>query len=94
MKIYTVCVPADYIRGYLRYGHIEFNIEAESAEEAIQKLQKNKEICRKIDEGEISNDPDFEEIDYNLVKADDYRIEDIGGFRYEDAYVDEESKYD
>lgn len=87
MKTYIVCVPADYIRGYLRYGHAEFNIEAESAEEAIQKLQKNKEVCRKMDEGEIPNDPDFEEIDFNLVEVDDYTIEDIGDFRYEDAYV-------
>ena len=87
MKTYTVCVPADYIRGYLRYGHVEFDIDAESAEEAIQKLQKNKEICQKMDEGIIPNDPDFEEIDYNRVEVDDYRIEEIGGFRYEEAYV-------
>lgn len=88
MKTYTVCVPADYIRGYLRYGHVEFDIDAESAEEAIQKLQKNKEICQKMDEGIIPNDdPNFEEIDYNRVEVDDYRIEEIGGFRYEEAYV-------
>ena len=90
MKTYKVCVPADYIRGYLRYGHAEFNIEAESAEEAIQKLQKNKEICQKMKEGIIPNDPDFEEIDYDQVKVDDYEIDDFGDFRYEDAYAYEE----
>ena len=90
MKTYTVCVPVDYIMGYLKYGHAEFNIKAVSAEEAIQKLQKNKEICQKINKGEIPNDPDFEEIDFNLIEADDYSIEDYDGFRYEDAYVSEE----
>lgn len=90
MRTYKVCVPADYIRGYLIYGHAEFNIEAESAEEAIQKLQKNKEICQKMDEGTIPNDPGFEEIDYDQVKVDNYEIDDIGDFRYKDAYVSEE----
>lgn len=94
MKTYTVYVPVDYIRGYLRYGHAEFNIEAESAEEAIQKLQKNKEICLKMDKGVIPNDPNFEEIDFNLIEVDDYSIEEYGDFRYEDAYVDEENKND
>lgn len=90
MKTYKVCVPVDYIMGYLKYGHAEFNIEAESAEEAIKKLQKNKEICKKMDEGEIPIDPYFEEIDLNNIEVDDYRIEDYGDFRYEEAYVDEE----
>lgn len=90
MKTYTICVPVDYIMGYLKYGHAEFNIKAESAEEAIQKLQKNKEICKKMDEGIIPDDPDFEEIDFNLIEADDYSIEDYGDFRYEDAYISEE----
>lgn len=90
MKTYKVCVPVDYIMGYLRYGHAEFNIEAESAEEAIKKLQENKEICKKMDTGEIPNDPDFDEIDFYLIEADDYSIEDFGDFRYEDAYIDEE----
>lgn len=90
MKTYTVCVPADYIRGYLRYGHVEFDIEAESAEEAIQKLQKNKEICLKMDQGIIPDDPDFEEIDCDRVEVDEYRIEDFGDIRYERAYVSNE----
>ena len=90
MKTYKVCVPADYIRGYLRCGHAEFNIEAESAEEAIQKLQKNKEICQKMNKGIIPNDPDFEEIDYDQVEVDDYEIDDFSDLRYEDAYVCEE----
>lgn len=90
MKTYTVCVPTDYLMGHLRYGHVEFDIEAESAEEAIQKLQKNKEICQKMDEGVIPNDPDFEEIDFDRIEVDDYRIDDFGDIRYEKAYVSEE----
>lgn len=90
MKTYTVCVPVDYIRGYLRYGHAEFKIDAESAEEAIKKLQKNKEIIEKMDKGVIPNDPYYEEIDFDRIEADDYRIEDYGDFNYGDAYVEEE----
>lgn len=90
MKTYKVCVPVDYIMGYLRYGHAEFNIKAESAEEAIKKLQENKEMCRKMDAGKIPKDPDFEEIDFYQIEADDYRIEDYGDFNYGDAYVEEE----
>lgn len=92
MKTYTVCVPTDYIMGYLRYGHAEFSIEAESAEEAIKKLQENKEICEKMDTGEIPNDPDFVEFERDSLIVDDYRIEDFGDFRYEEAYVDEEEE--
>lgn len=87
MKTYTIYVPVDYIMGHLRYGHAEFDIEAESAKEAIQKLQKNKEICQKMDEGIIPENPDFEEFDFNRLEVDDYEIEDYGDFRYEDAYV-------
>lgn len=90
MKTYTVCVPTDYLMGHLRYGHVEFDIEAESAEEAIQKLQKNKEICQKMNEGVIPNNPDFEEIDFDRIEVDDYRIDDFGDIRYEEAYVYEE----
>ena len=40
-----------------------------------------------MNKGIIPNNPDFEEIDYNLIEVDDYRIEDIGDFMYEEAYV-------
>lgn len=90
MKTYKVCVPTDYIMGYLRYGHAEFKIEAESAEEAIKKLQKNKEIIEKMERDEIPDDPDFEDIDYNELVVDDYSIEDYGDFSYGDAYVEDE----
>lgn len=89
MKTYKVCVPIDYIMGYLRYGHAEFNIEAESAEEAIKKLQENKEMCRKMDSGEMPEDPDFEEIDFYQIEIDDYRIENYGNFSYGEAYIEE-----
>lgn len=92
MKTYTVCVPTEYMAGYLRYGHGKFSIEAESAEEAIKKLQENKEMCKKMDTGEIPNDPDFLEFDYDSLVVDDYRIEDFGDFMYEEAYVNEEVK--
>ena len=86
MAKYIVCVPADYIRGHLRYGHAEYNIEANSQEEAIAKLKEIKETIRKMDKGEIPNDPDFEDIDFNEVIIDDYTIDDIGFFRFDEAW--------
>lgn len=87
MKTYKVCVPVDYIRGYLRYGHAEFNIEAESAEKAIEKLKTIKNTIKGMEEGKIPNDPEFEDIDPDDIVVDDYSIEDYGDFRYEEAYV-------
>ena len=34
-KLYKISVPLEYIVGYIRYGHLEATIEAESQEEAI-----------------------------------------------------------
>ena len=37
MKKYKVKVPVDYVMGYLKYGHLECDVEAESKEEALEK---------------------------------------------------------
>ena len=89
MKTYTVCVPADYIVGHVRYGHAEYKIQAESADEAIEKLRTTKETIRKMNKGEIPDDPDFEDIDYSNIVIDDACIDDIGEYNYNDMWVEE-----
>lgn len=89
MKNYKVCVPIDYLRGHLRYGHVIYNIGAETKEEAIQKLKSTKEIIRKMENGEIPNDPEFEDFDYEDVIVDDWCIDDLGDFQFDEAYIEE-----
>lgn len=89
MKNYKVCVPVDYLRGHLRYGHAIYSIEAETKEEAIQKLKSTKEIIRKMENGEIPDDPDFEDFDYEDVIIDDWCIDDLGDFQFNEAYIEE-----
>lgn len=36
MGKYIVEVPVDYVAGHIRYGHLEYNVEANSEEEAIE----------------------------------------------------------
>ena len=33
---FIVSVPVDYVQGYLKYGHREYTVEAETGEEAIE----------------------------------------------------------
>ena len=42
MKKYKVTIPVDYIMGYLKYGHLECELEAESKEEALEKVKNEK----------------------------------------------------
>lgn len=88
MKTYTVCVPVDYIRGYLRYGHAEYTIEAESKEEAIEKLKTIKNTIKEMEEGKIPDDPEFEDIDYDDIVADGYSIEECGDFDFSNMWVE------
>lgn len=43
MKKYRVKVGCDYFQGHLRYGHGETIIEAETEEEAVDKVLNNKD---------------------------------------------------
>ena len=64
MKKYKVSVPTDYVAGYLRYGHYETEIEAESLEKVKEYINSNegKEYIKEVAEFEV----------------DDYEIDDIG----------------
>jgi hypothetical protein len=88
MKTYTVCVPVDYLQGHLRYGHFEYSIEANSEEEAIKKLKTIKETIKKMDNGEIPNDPNFMDIDYDNIVVDDYCIDGCGDKLFDEAYIE------
>lgn len=37
---YKICKDLDYVEGYLRYGHAEVNVEADSEEEALAKAEE------------------------------------------------------
>lgn len=40
MKKFKIYAPLDYVTGYLRYGHLEGEIEAETEEEALRIIEE------------------------------------------------------
>lgn len=70
MKRFRVTQELGYVMGYLRYGHLEGEFEAESKEELMEKLKSD----RLRDALEVVVD------DYDVVDcgdAGDYEIEEI-----------------
>lgn len=65
---YKVVAYLDYVSGYLRYGHLEGIVEAES-EEALKEMMKQYDFIDKLD---VKID-DYEVADYG----------DVGEFEYE-----------
>ena len=70
MKKFLVTADLDYVAGYLRYGHLEGIVEAES-EEVLKEMMKKKNFTRHLD---IIVD------DYSV---NDYG--DIGEYEYEEV---------
>jgi hypothetical protein len=70
---YKVCVPVDYVQGYLRYGHFEITIDSPT------KLTKEEivEIAKK--------DIRFN----GELIVDDYSVEDYGDLELEDMTYEE-----
>jgi hypothetical protein len=59
MKKFIVSVPVDYVDGYLRTGHREMIVEADSeleAKEKIEFLASTKSIQKKIEDEIKKND--------------------------------------
>lgn len=52
---YKVCVPVDYIQGHLRYGHLEYTIDANSGEEAIELAKKSVDYEVVVDDYEVED---------------------------------------
>lgn len=77
MKKYRVKVGCDYVQGYLKYGHGETIIEAETEEEAIDKVLNNK------------NNLDFDMVldDYEI---EDYAPWDFDALMLEEIESEEE----
>ena len=73
MKKFRVTQKANYVQGYLRYGHREAIVEAESKEDVLNKLEN---------EG-YTDDLDFVLDDYSVEDADyddqPFKIEEIKG---------------
>jgi hypothetical protein len=43
MKKFTIIRDLDYVQGYLRYGHLELTVEAETEEDALEKVKDYRE---------------------------------------------------
>lgn len=71
MKKFRVTQDAEYVMGYLRYGHREGIIEAESEENALNKLKNDG----------YTDYLDFELDDYSLEDASydgmEFKIEEV-----------------
>lgn len=70
MKKFKINIPLDYVQGYLRYGHGEILVEAESEEEIREKI-KNKEIA--LYDFEVVVD-EYEVDDYEIGSLEDIEI--------------------
>lgn len=70
MKKFKINIPLDYVQGYLRYGHGEILVEAESEEEIREKI-KNKEIA--LYDFEVIVD-EYEVDDYEIGSLEDIEI--------------------
>ena len=70
MKKFMVTQECDYVTGYLRYGHFEGIIEANSLEEAKKIIEEAKEESIKLIE-EIKNmsDENFKEHEFIALKT-------------------------
>ena len=78
MAKFKVFQDADYVQGHLRYGHREGIIEADSKEDALNKLKN--EGYRKYLDLEI-DDYEVESVDYgdNEVEIEEILEEDVIG---------------
>ncbi len=78
MKKFLVKVPLDYISGYLRYGHYEVKMEAESLEDLKKYI----------------NSEDGEEYikDFGFIEVDDYELSDYGNLDLSDVTIEEIEK--
>lgn len=70
MKKFLVTADLDYVAGYLRYGHLEGIVKAES-EEALKEMMKKKNFVRYLD------------VVVDDYRIDDYG--DIGEYEYEEV---------
>jgi hypothetical protein len=74
MNKYKVCIPLDYIIGYLRYGHYELIFESEeelTEEEIKQYAVKNFKGADIVVDYRIEDigEPDFEELSYKKISG-------------------------
>ena len=84
MKVY---MNMDYIRGYLRYGHREGNVDFTKEEEedfkSLLKRWLDKDI---LTEEELDRLEGYKDAikDETTIEVDDWRIEDCGDYHWEE----------
>lgn len=84
MKIFMYM---DYLRGYLRYGHLEGEINFTEEEEKDFKILLKKELNKEeITEEELDRLNEYKEDirDCSDIVIDDWRIEDYGDMNWEE----------
>ena len=82
-----VCIDMDYIRGHLRYGHLEGNIDfSEEEEKDFKDLLKRKFHKEDLTEEELDRLDGYKEWirDECCVVVDDWAIDDCGEYHWED----------
>lgn len=78
MKTYKVYADLSYVSGYLKYGHLEGEVECESEKELKEMLKND------FEDGSLA--------DYLEVVADSYSVEDYGDIlKYTYELADEQS---
>jgi hypothetical protein len=68
MKRFKISIPLEYIMGHLRYGHLEYEVDADTFEEAMERIMDGLE-----DDYELIVD-DWEVSDYGDVDYDDAKV--------------------
>lgn len=71
MTKFKVNVPCNYVQGYLRYGHFEGIVEADSKEDAIEKIKDyvTGYLELEIDDYEVNDyDADYDNIKISEIK--------------------------
>lgn len=82
-------VPIDYLRGYLRYGHLEGEVNMSSEEEKEFKTLLAKELEYEITKKEEEKLEEYKELimENCEIVVDDYDIEDYGEFEWSEIIL-------
>ena len=84
MKRFKISIPLEYVMGHLRYGHLEYEVDADTFEEAMECIMDGSE-----DDYEFILD-DYEVNGYGDVEYDDAKV--ISVEELEDEVVETEKE--
>ena len=73
MTKFKVNVPCNYVQGYLRYGHFEGIVEADSKEDAIEKIKYylNGYLNLEIDDYDVNDyEANYDDIEISEIEEE------------------------